>query len=294
MKHVRLLALVLRSGRIRPRGVDFSKRRRKALETLMTFVPAERPTPRERQVRLVRNSWLAGLAGQVAFLMRSLKPRGGHLAAAREKLCYIRIPRAASTSLSYAMLAARYPALRGISVTAEQINSLTDVNLEVNIAEDVGKTTFFTVVRNPFSRLVSVYREFFERPSQYFLYEDYLFGILKKGFSFREFVKTLEKIPSRFMDQHIRPQQRFLSFYQEKNIDVRIFKLEDREPLGDFLASHGLGLETLNQSEVAYDYRDYYDSEILRIAGKIYLSDLLLFGYQHEYEILNRLTSDKK
>lgn len=281
---LKLVALVLQRGKIRPRGVDFTSRRRETLQNLTDFVPRERWRA-EEPAQSVRTSWLSGLSGQAAFLKESLTLRGGHLAAAsRDKLCYVRIPRAASTSLSYAMLASRYPALGEISLSPEQINFLTDANLDVTIAEADKKATYFTVVRNPLSRIVSVYRQFFEHPSTSFLYEDYLFGILKKGFSFGEFVKTLEKIPTVFMDQHIRPQHRFLSFYEDRNVDVKIFKLEEPEPLRNFLTGRGLHLQPLNPSDAGYDYHDYYDHELFKTVHKMYISDVIRFGYQDDYK----------
>jgi hypothetical protein len=262
------------------RGVDFGRRRWEALEGLEDFIPAWAPRRAKRQVRLSAGAWITGLAGQLAFLKESLKPRGGHLTAHDNSLAYVRIPRAASTSLLYAMLTAHYPLLANFSLTAEQINFLADANLEVNMPDR--KAAYFTVVRNPFSRLVSVYRQFFERPSASFLYEDYLFGILKKEISFGEFVRTVATIPPALMDQHIRPQYRFLSFYDKNKIDVNILKLEEQDRLRHFLAGHRLQMHGLNRSDQVYDYRDYYDGGLLEVVRKIYSEDFTRLGYSED------------
>src|SRR5690606_5029516 len=106
---------------------------------------------------------------------KALNTKGGHLYLREKGLAYVRIPRAASTSLSKAMLLANFPHLRKNEFTSGEINFLTDHYLQSHIEKDDSPREFFTVVRNPFARLVSVYRTFFELPHEPFLYEDYLF-----------------------------------------------------------------------------------------------------------------------
>lgn len=280
LSYVKFVDAVVRRRRIPMRGVDFGRRRWEALEGLEDFIPPWAPRRTKRQVRLAGGVWITGLAGQLAFLKASLRSQGGHLTAHSNSLAYVRIPRVASTSLSYAMLRAHYPLLADFSLSAEQINFLADANLEVNTPDP--KAAYFTVVRNPFSRLVSVYRQFFERPSASFLYKDYLFGIVEKEISFGEFVRTVATIPPALMDQHIRPQYRFLSFYDKNKIDVNILKLEEPDRLRLFLARHGLQMHGLNQSDQVYDYRDYYDRGLLEAVGKTYSEDFARFGYSED------------
>jgi hypothetical protein len=103
--------------------------------------------------------------------------------------------------------------------------------------------------------------------------------MLKKEFSFGEFVRTACAIPMVFMDQHIRPQHRFLSFYDNQRVDVKILKLEEPEKLHSFLTGHQLYMPELNRSEPAYDYRAYYDRGLLQAIHKAYSADFARFGY---------------
>jgi len=174
------------------------------------------------------------------------------------------------------MLEKMYPALKQKTITEKQINFLTDVNLQRERAES---SVTFTIVRNPFSRLVSVYRDFFENKTN-FIYRDYLFGILRQNISFSEFVDRIVNIPDRLKDQHIRPQHTFLKYYEKHMINIKVLKLEDPEELNQFLSQHGMQLPHLNKSREHYDYLSYYDADTLDKTRELYKVDIERFGYQ--------------
>lgn len=270
-QYFQLLRLVTQHGTFRHRGENFNQTRQRSLKELQEFIPS---IDSHRLSRGTTNSIIA----QAAFIKNSFQRKGGHLSAGQ--LSYIRIPKSASTSMSAALLEKIYPTLSQRKLNEVQINFLTDVTLQVR-PEDVNKT-YFTIVRNPFSRLVSVYRDFYENKDSYFIYRDYLFGILPQSLTFSEFVDRIFCIPDRLKDQHIKPQHLFLQYYEKQNISVNVFKLEDPEKLNAFLKEHSLQLPHLNKSQVGYDYRQYYIPALLKKVSTLYQSDLEKFGYSLE------------
>jgi hypothetical protein len=287
-----LMVLIVRRGKFRHSGYDYEKARKQMLSDVMQFSPVPSQKDQQRSPRrrwFFGNNYVKAWSTQAAFAKNALKSKAGHISAPHLNLSYIRIPKAASTALSSAMLHARFPELKKYAMPAEKINFLTDVNLQKDSGFKERKGIFFTVIRNPFSRIVSVYREFFERQSFPFIYEDYLFGILRKNLSFKEFLNVVQLIPDNLKDQHLKPQNLFLKWYQANNISVRILKLEEPATLKNFLSRYDLPLESINKSEQAYDYREYYDQEILELVHDLYSEDIFVFGYEEVYQQLKTI-----
>lgn len=277
-KYLQLAAQIIRHGSLRSHGRDFQKSRMQSLEHLQEFVPPRGAVKAGNSQPKTANN----LIGQLAFIRNAFNTKGGHLSV--PGLSYVRIPKSANTSISYAMLTKKYPLLAEQNPDETQINFLTDVNLQT-VAE-AGSETLFTVVRNPFARLVSVYRDFFEHAGSDFLYADYLFGILKPELSFAEFVSKISRIPDRLKDQHFRPQQLFVRPYEQHGKTVVALKLEEPETIDQFLRKHTMTLVHRNKSRDAYRYEHYYTPELLEQVFALYRSDIEKFGYQAHYEVL--------
>lgn len=287
----RLTILIIRRARCRVRGVDYSLRRMETLAGLPAFFPAlPKPDADAGKFRkwIFNNRYLRYFWEQAAFVKNALKQEAGHLFVPGLNLSYVRNPKAASTSLSYAILLAHYPDLKNFELSAEKINFLTDVNLKKTIRSTENSATFFTVIRNPFARVVSVYHDFFESHSTHFIYDDYLFGIFKKGLSFSQFVDILQVIPDRLKDQHLKPQNAFLEFYKGVPVKVTLLKLEDQQAVNAFLSGFHLTMPFLNNQGTPYDYRIYYNRHSLQKVSEIYAHDISLFGYEAEYRDLKR------
>lgn len=272
----KLIILILRTGNFRYSGIDIPGKRSKALAVLLRN---ERPVaPKKPRKALMKNPFFGRVIAEGAFVKSSLRIKGGHLHAPNSNLAYVRIPRAASTSLSKALLLEKIPHLRGKILTSEEINYLTDYYLETGFTQE-NLPEVFTVVRNPFERIVSVYRTFFEFAQEPFQYQDYLFGILQQDFTFSRFVKTLEIIPDWLKDQHLKPQHCFLQYYERKNIPVVIMRLEDTDQIIRFLKDRQMSFDIVNRSESEYDYRRYYDRETLEAVLNLYKTDVRRFDY---------------
>lgn len=276
---------IIRNGTLRSSGQNFNATRAKNLENLQEFIPAHSIHKRHDKVIHPTKSSGNNLIAQAAFIKSSFNKKGGHLSV--QRLGYVRIPKSANTSISYAMLVKRYPTLKEKNPDEAQINFLADVNLlSANEAND---ETFFTVVRNPFARLVSVYRDFFETKHAEFIYADYLFGILPQTISFAEFVNRVSQIPDRLKDQHFRPQHLFFKPYESRGISVKHFQLETPSALESFLKEHGMELTHRNKSGEAYDYIQYYSPYLLQQVFEMYETDIKKFGYQQTYDDLKQL-----
>lgn len=275
----KFLSLLLRKGRWQHSGTDPNVRRDATRQRLMEVIPdlklpaPRTPGPFNRWLRRHRISYT--LLAQAAFIKSSLRLTGGHLTDSTQRCAYIRIPRAASTSLSATILGARYPAVN--SLPASDINDLTDLVLTSSLEQPA---EYFTVVRHPFARLVSVYKSYFEDTGDDFLYADYLLGILPRSLTFAEFVQRIACIPDWLKDQHFRPQHIFLQYYQAHQLPVRVFKLEEPAPLIAFLQAHGLTFPHLNATEKGMHWEQYYDEVTAKIVQQLYENDLKTFGYE--------------
>lgn len=272
---ITLLTLIAKHGSVKSPVADYAAIKKKNLSGLEEFlpyktIPAATPHPTRLAVHHLRATG--------ALIKNSLRTHGGHLMTPEKKLFYVRIPKAANTSCSFALLKSNFPGLPQ-TISSTQVNLLADCWLERTVNAALKAQTGFTLVRHPLHRLVSVYRDFFERSETDFIYGDYLFGILAKAISFEEFVLRISKIPDRLKDQHFRPQSCFLKTYRKGNIPVRVFKLEQRDELEGFLSSYGIEMPNLNQSPAPYDYPSYYTGRSLTVARKMYASDFLMFNY---------------
>lgn len=272
----RLFMYILRNGKFRYSGPDINARKIEIADGLKghAIIPGKKYVKRGH----AKHDVLRAFVAEAAYLKNSLKSEAGHLSLPEARICYIRIPKSASTALCRTILLTRFAGLQARDTTPEEINILSDLHLDKSVTER-NDMTFFTVVRNPFARIVSVYREFFESGHKPFLYENYLFGIFKQGFSFQEFVEVVRRIPDRLKDQHLKPQSMFLEYYERRNIPVMIMDLENPEQIDQFLGERGLRFEAFNESNVRYDYRAYYDRQTLSDVSALYKQDVERFGY---------------
>lgn len=289
-----LLYMIVRFGRLKHSGKDFNKERAEALQTLQAFVPKSSapliPLGWLDPVKtfFMKSAYLRSIITQASLAKESVTPHGGHIHAAFLNISYIRIPKSASTSLSYSMLKTIYPGLSAIPLDSKEINFLTDANLRRSISSSDSNDIFFTVVRNPFARIVSVYRDYLESPGEN-VFEDYLFGILSKGLSFKDFIKRVEGIPDMLKEPHLKPQHHFIDYYRKKNPNIVILNLEKPEEVNSFLSIYSLEMPVLNASSDSYDFRDFYDQETFERVARMYRIDVKMFRYEQDQQGLREI-----
>jgi hypothetical protein len=291
--------MIVRFGRLKHSGKDFNKEREEVLQTLRAFVPKSSspliPLDWLSPVKtlFMKNAYLRSIITQASIAKESVTPHGGHLHAPFLNISYIRIPKSGSTSLSYAILRIIYPGLSTIPLDAKEINFLVDANSKRSVSTNDINDIFFTVVRNPFARIVSVYRDYLESPREN-VFEDYLFGILSKGLSFKDFVKRVEGIPDLLKEPHFKPQHYFIDYYRRKNPNVVILNLERPDEVNSFLAIYNLEMPVLNARSDRYNYRDFYDMETFETVARMYRTDVKMFKYEQEQRSLRENLSNRQ
>lgn len=131
----------------------------------------------------------------------------------------------------------------------------------------------FTVVRNPYTRCVSMYKDFvLKRFNQNLIG----FNINREGMTFDDFLKKII-IKSKDQDDiHLRSQTSFLKFEGSVAVD-NIFKIEDIHPIEKFLDIH---IPMINISKGEISLQDSHKS----IIYDRYEQDFINFNYEKGFE----------
>ena len=138
--------------------------------------------------------------------------------------------------------------------------------------QEVADYFVFTLVRNPWDRLVSYYHWLREQAFDHRAVE------LSKALTFKEFVAEDHTYQS---FSHA-PYSRYMSLNGQDQcacyIRLEHFE-EDAKPLFDHLGFE-LSLPVVNKSERDADFRHYYDDETASIVADMCRDDIARFGYQ--------------
>lgn len=141
----------------------------------------------------------------------------------------------------------------------------------------------FTVVRNPYSRLLSCWNGWVRKKQNSRLFR--LPGI-SFGMSFPNFIRAVVKLPNHLHDQHFIPASEIL---RASNVDF-ICHVETLSKDWEALASH-IEVPHLGSNKavtgVGSEFLKWFDSETLQLVNSKYLDDFVNFGYP----VLNRLPS---
>jgi hypothetical protein len=266
------------------RDVNHEGNRRANLESL----PAEAlPLGVNRQSwnrqmlnRLLNVRLMRFLLGNIAFLKNPRKSYRKYFVCDEKRILYLRIFKCGSTSMLRCLLPCIHKPLANLTLTDIQIDSIAHY-LERNVLDGTEEYTSFTIIRNPLERLVSAYLDIFTHHD----YGDFLFGIFKKGMTFKELLQTLAIVPDHLRGPHFISQSAIIKYSGLTNI--MCFKLrDDNERLLNFLSRFDLQLGHSNKSVISYDFRNFYDAETLQLAFKIYKCDFTDLGYSLHYEEL--------
>ena len=141
----------------------------------------------------------------------------------------------------------------------------------------------FVFVRNPWSRLVSLYKDKFKRskdPGEGIMrpYEIQNVHLMK----FEDFVKFLENIPDGYCDLHFLPYHYHINL-QKTDFVGKLENFEDdmRYVLNIIAPDRHIEIPKLNSSKYGEEsYRDYYTDETRDIVARKYAKDIELFDYQ--------------
>ena len=192
------------------------------------------------------------IISNLAYIKACITNQPGLVINEKLKLSYLRIPKTGSTSILSQMVD-HHPVESG-SFNNEEIEAIAFYQTKWRYSSKLDLTTF-TTVRNPFVKIVSVYKSIFEE-NRPFLYQGFLFGIFKRDFTFYEFLKTISIIPKLLSDQHFKPMTTIIKHSRIR--DMKWFKIEEPVELEQFLTGFNLKLVHLNQGSKTEDYRDYF------------------------------------
>jgi Sulfotransferase family len=132
----------------------------------------------------------------------------------------------------------------------------------------------FSIVRNPWERLVSVYK----------------YRFANTGLSFFEFVRFY--FPKEGMSdyrRHLEPQWKFVCDANKSVIIDKLIRMENLqqeiESLFLKIFNERIVLPKINQSLNSTDYRRFYDDRTARFVEEFYKDDIKLFSYTFEREL---------
>jgi len=133
----------------------------------------------------------------------------------------------------------------------------------------------FCVIRNPYDRLFSAYKQIFKKTS------DKNLIIMMKSENFRDFVlnklekliKNSDKHKYKGNITHILPQTNFI---KNKNDNVKIIKYENLENISDYLKLCDIN-ESIKFSNTHSTYTTNYDESMKRKMQEVYKNDFILY-----------------
>lgn len=155
----------------------------------------------------------------------------------------------------------------------------------------------FAFVRNPFERVVSTYKDMYQKPDRHWTtFKTYFFGYFKKDKGFDYFVrKGPLRISDKWADTHLisqhilvyckneQPYVDFIGRFENLSEDWKL--LQGKVDLPE--------LPIRNQTK-ASDWRDYYTKELAHLVYKRYQKDIETFGYEDEYTQLLHYLDEKE
>ena len=141
----------------------------------------------------------------------------------------------------------------------------------------------FVFVRNPWSRLVSLYKDKVVTNGSYVRYLLNKYRIQNAHLmKFEDFVKFVGNVPDGYCDPHFLPYHCRINL-QKTDFVGKLEKFEDdmRYVLNIIAPDQHIEIPNLNSSEYEEKgYRDYYTDETRDIVARKYAKDIELFNYQ--------------
>jgi len=177
------------------------------------------------------------------------------------KFMFFEVKKSASTSI-------RRRALAGRSIIYKSQLAKYYPVFDSYSSADLDSMFKFTVVRNPYARVVSafIYLKKYNR--------------LAKEMDFKNFIKNTLKKKGPDIDPHFHKMSDRAYFEDKMFLDF-ISRLENIDKDWTFISKNinaPVRLPHANKSK-HYDYKKYYDKESIKIVSNIYAEDLDLFGY---------------
>lgn len=202
----------------------------------------------------------------------------------KRKIVYIHIPKTAGTSVEKLLFpkynfneTPNYEICYGWDENFGWLNHLTMREFEVLFPNlDIHDFLVFTVVRNPWDRIVS---EFFWKSSTSKMemsFSDFVYRIYKKDY---EIIQSFYKSPIALM-QHIKKQTNYIS--KEFEGDITIIRFEDfHREFTNFCISKYLKINKIPnlRRSIHINYKAYYNKNTIGMIKDLYQEDIERFRY---------------
>jgi len=178
--------------------------------------------------------------------------------------------------------------------SSKYFNSRNDVN---ELAEC---KWMFALVRNPFARIVSFYKDKIELARTEYRHIEYLekyyFGMFNKEMTFSEFVYTVCDLPDDVAEIHFRSQ--FDSLPKKYFNRIKIFRIEEMDDVVSYISNkmgvaNGMQYRPVNKRD-KYDYRSYFTLELFELIFNRYSMDVIKFGYLEEAVALRKYLDERE
>lgn len=179
-------------------------------------------------------------------------------------------------------LRSRFSEFTDLPETTHALNS--NVNLESPEFADYVK---FTVIRNPWDRVTSCFRDKMEKPSNVEFWQTPLAILTGKNEArFEDFVQFISTVPDTHSDPHWRSQYGTLVNGSKTKLLVdhvaRLDTLNDSMAELEKLTGVHFALEQLNATKSASSsYRTYYSAETALAIGDRYVDDISFFDFKY-------------
>jgi hypothetical protein len=282
MKTLAFILYLLKHGSLKSNPVNFQK-----IEAFHLGLQKENEFSLYRKIRsaFALNKFTGSLTANLAYAKNLSRQHINFFFVDDLKIGYVRILKSASTSILRELIPLIDSNKKNQNISDKQIDLLAAYHASQQVPQAKSSYEFFTIVRDPFQRLVSVYQDLFNPTNPHFGYENYLFGIMKRSMSFHEFVEVISNIPDKFKSGHFIQQTSVINQCGGLK-KIKCFRIEkDTSQLQAYLKSKNINLTHRNKS-AAYDYRDFYNSKTLQLAYSIYKADVEAFDYHDEYKAL--------
>jgi chondroitin 4-sulfotransferase 11 len=204
----------------------------------------------------------------------------------RFRFIFFPVPKAASSSIRKAIAE-----IEGLPSDGDPHHGISFDLVWAKALSDYPDYRKFTVVRNPWDRLVSCFKdkvqerhngraevlEGFERYNKILR-----ITLFHPGMEFAEFVRVVARIPDVVADEHFRSQHRMFCGPGGRRLVDRVIKYEDLDDeLSGLFADLGVRdyqMRHMNRSRRT-DYRQHYSDRLAEVVERRYRKDVSLLSY---------------
>ena len=199
------------------------------------------------------------------------------------KAVYLQVPKTATSttsSLFLKKLGVVFDDTNYHSIHAHAAPYFVKDENELQKIRKQGEVFTFGFVRNPYTRLISCYKDKIQTEKDTDFFNDY-FGLFTPSMNFTDFINAICKIPDFWANTHFKSQTSFLFFKNQpkpnfigkfENYTEDIKVVQERLLLPDIEQS-------FNITGRSYDLHEWYDVELADKVYKRFKNDFETFGY---------------